>query len=260
MHTTEFSSFYNHMKSKGLHSLFYQYNNDISSKQYEIPVNISAPYIKEDDHVLDWSCGNGHFSFFIGYKKAQVVGSSFYDAIPDYLKSEQYFSLKLVDEKENIRLPFADSSFDSIFSIGTLEHVHETGGDQVLSLKEIRRILRNNGNFFCFHLPYKYSWVENIGHIIPSSLRKKLPIGHPHSKRFNKKDIVTMLEQAKLSLVDYGKYNFLPRNFTYALPPYLKNNRIFIASFNGVDAVLSAIMPVLCSQAYFVARKSDMAQ
>lgn len=76
MHTTEFSSFYNYMKSKGLHSLFYQYNNDISSKQYEIPVNISAPYIKEDDHVLDWSCGNGHF-FSLGTRKRKLLGLPF---------------------------------------------------------------------------------------------------------------------------------------------------------------------------------------
>ncbi|MDR1490234.1 MAG: methyltransferase domain-containing protein [Desulfovibrio sp.] len=256
MKMTEFLSFYNFMKSNNFNRLFNQYNNDISSVQYEVPVNISAAYVKKGDSVLDWSCGNGHFSFFLGYKQAQVTGSSFYNAIPESLSSEQFFSLRLVDEKETVALPFDDTSFDSVFSIGTLEHVHETGGDQVLSLKEIRRVLRSHGHFLCFHLPYKYSWVENVGRIIPARIRKKMPVGHPHSKRFNKKDVRSLLEQSGFSLIDFGVYNFLPRNFTYALPQFLKNNRQFIALFNASDTLLSFILPFFCSQSYFVARKT----
>ncbi|MBQ4132690.1 MAG: methyltransferase domain-containing protein [Desulfovibrionaceae bacterium] len=47
-----------------------------------------------------------------------------------------------------------------MFSIGVFEHVHETGGDQLASLKEISRVLKPEGFFLCFHLPNKYSWVE----------------------------------------------------------------------------------------------------
>lgn len=255
MHKIDFISFYDFIKSKGIDKLLYQYDNAISSKQYETPVIVSSSYTKDGDHVLDWSCGNGHFSLYLGYKGAQVTGSSFYNEIPECLINESFFSLRLIDEKESIYLPFEDKSFDSVFSIGVLEHVHETGGSQISSLKEIHRILCNKGHFLCFHLPYKYSWVENFGRLIPKRIQKKLPIGHPHSKRFSKKDIVVLLEQAGFSLVDFGRYNFLPRNFSYALSPCLKNNKLFISLFNHIDALLSSVFPFLCSQSYFVARK-----
>ena len=251
----DFTLFYNFMKSKKLDRFFYQYDNEISAKQYEIPINLSSSYVGEGDTTLDWSCGNGHFSLYLAYKKSHVTGSSFYNAINEYLFNEPLFSLKIVDEKENTALPFDDDSFDSVFSIGVLEHVHETGGNQQHSLKEIRRIVRNEGHFLCFHLPNKYSYVENICRFIPNSLRKKLSIGVPHSKSFNKKAIAPMIEQAGFSLVDYGLYNFLPRNFSCALPTYLKNNRYCISIFNGADQFLSSILPYLCSQSYFIARK-----
>lgn len=254
MRNTEFFSFYNFIKSNNFNRLFCQYDNEIRSMQYKVPVNVSAPYVKKGDSVLDWSCGNGHFSLFLGYKQAQVTASSFYNAIPEPL-SKKLFSFKLIDKGEAVALPFENESFDAVFSIGTLEHVHETGGDQILSLKEIQRILRTQGYFLCFHLPYKYSWVENIGRIIPAKIRKKMPIGHPHSKRFNKKDVRSLLQQSGFSLVDFGVYNFLPRNFTRALPQFLKNNRLFIELFNASDRILSFILPFLCSQSYFVARK-----
>lgn len=256
MKNTHFLSFCDFMKSNNLEHFLYQYDNDIISHQYELPINISSHYLHEGDNVLDWSCGNGHFSFYLTYRKVRVTGSSFYDVIPDFLKNEPLFSFKLIDEKENTLLPFADSCFNSVFSIGTLEHVHETGGNQISSLKEIRRVLCPGGYFLCFHLPYKYSWVENIGRLIPNSLRKKLHIGYPHSKRFDKKSIEDMLKQTGFELIDYGLYNFLPRNFTHALPSRLKNNKIFIYAFTGVDKLFSSLLPFLCSQSFFIARKS----
>ena len=131
MMQTNFSLFHNFLKCRKLTSIFYQYNNEITARQYELPINISSSYINEGDKALDWSCGNGHFSLYLIFKKLQVTGSSFYDTIPEYLLKENLFSLKLADENESISLPFDDESFDHVFSIGVLEHVHEMGGDQL---------------------------------------------------------------------------------------------------------------------------------
>jgi len=251
----DFMLFYNFIKSKELDRVFNQYDNEIIATQYAIPINLSSPYVGEGDAALDWSCGNGHFSLYLAYKKSHVTGSSFYNVIPEYLMNESLFSLKIVDEKESIALPFRDESFDVVFSIGVLEHVHETGGNQQLSLKEIRRILRKGCHFLCFHLPNQYSFVENICRLIPNGLRQKLPFGNPHSKRFNKETIVSMLEHAGFSVEAYGLYNFLPRNFSGALPTSLKHNRYVISIFNGVDQLLSSVLPQLCTHSYFIACK-----
>jgi len=82
-------------------------------------------------------------------------------------------------------------------------------------LKEIGRILKRQGKFFCFHLPNKYSWVEAIITLIYKFTT--IPGSAPHSKKFTRKDIEKLLERSGYKLLEYRRYNFLPRNFTKKL-------------------------------------------
>ncbi len=255
-HDFEFDNFYYYMKEKNHTNTLEYYDNKIKASQYKVPMEVTAKHLGSVENVLDWSCGDGHFSTYLCYKSIHTVGTSFYNKIPEFLNKNPYFNFILVDEKENVKLPFDDNTFDIVFSIGVLEHVHETGGSQELSLKEINRILKDNGKFICFHLPNKYSWVENLGKIIPRKIKSKLPIGSPHSKTFSRKDVQMLLAKTDFTLLDYGFYSFLPKNFTYALPRNIVQNDIFISLFLGIDRLFAFLLPFMCAQSYFIASKS----
>jgi SAM-dependent methyltransferase len=58
--------------------------------------------------------------------------------------------LKNLDySKEDVRkLPFKPMSFDKVISISVLEHISPENGGDIIAFKEIRRVLRNNGDMF----------------------------------------------------------------------------------------------------------------
>lgn len=137
--------------------------------------------------------------------------------------------------------------------MGVLEHVHESGGDQLFSLKEINRILKPGGFFLCFHFPYSGSWVEKVhGAIMPFKKNKV----YVHTKRFSKKNVIRLCTDSGLTLHEWGRYNFLPRNISQKLPLSVTNNGFFLASFNGIDTALSYCLPWFCNQSYFIAQKN----
>ena len=107
--------------------------------------------------VLDWGCGTGHFSYFLlksGFttdafnlnnKKLHDMGEI---QIFDLLKSKFKDSFSYRTGTDPVKLPYPDNSFDAITSIGVLEHVRESGGNEIQSLKEINRVLKKGVSFF----------------------------------------------------------------------------------------------------------------
>ena len=100
----------------------------------------------------------------------------------------------IVNPEGVTRLPFTDESFDAVFSIGVLEHVRETGGDEVDSLKEIKRVLKKDGYFICTHLPNKFSWIE----FLTSFMKSK----HHHEYKYSKSDIKRIVELSGFNLIE----------------------------------------------------------
>ncbi len=256
----EFENFYYYLKVNSLQKYFLHYKYKLVALQYKLPIEITADYLKPEAKCLDWSCGNGHFAAYLDYKQMQITASSFYDIIPDYLKQSPHFNFTLIDDKEHTKLPFEDKSFDIVFSIGVLEHVHETGGSQEQSLNELHRILDTDGMFFCFHLPNKFSLVENIIKFIPSKMRSFFSLGSPHSKKFSREDVQSLLAKENFELVEYGRYNMFPKNSMLALPKSLVKNCFFTTTIKTFDKLLCLFFPLLCTQSYFIAKKRDCNQ
>jgi len=136
--------------------------------QYRLPYQKSQQYKAGIKKVLDWGCGNGHFSFFLCEQGFETIGYS-YEAEPAYLSSLPNFKFAKGATDNPSRLPFADHEFDAVFSIGVLEHVHDLGGDQQRSVDEIFRILKPGAIFFIFHLPNKYTWIEFFVRLIKTT-------------------------------------------------------------------------------------------
>ncbi len=130
----------------------------VTKGQYRQAYAVTQRYMDGASEVLDWGCGNGHFSSFLLEQGANVTGYS-YDPAPAFVKGHLRFRFEPGVVGDPCTLPFADGSFDAVFSIGVLEHVHEFQGDQRRSVSEVMRILKPGGRivgtcpkwpFLCF--------------------------------------------------------------------------------------------------------------
>jgi SAM-dependent methyltransferase len=224
-----------------------QFDNLATHSQYRLPYEITARHVRRGDAVLDWGCGNGHFSLLLAHLGAQVTGFSF-EAAPACMAGAPRFTHVRGTEAEPRGLPFPDAAFDCVCSVGVLEHVWETGGDESASLQEIHRILAPGGIFLTFHLPNRFGWVE-------PSFRALGVRWHFHQRRYGAGDIRRLWNEASLEIVEMGTYNFLPRNKVRALPRRLRRNTAFARLYDGLDRALGAILAPVRTNYYVVGRK-----
>jgi SAM-dependent methyltransferase len=160
--------------------------------------------------ILDWGAGKGHITYLLKkhYQgQADVVScdvapeelarhdSSFRQATPII----DHTNIKVVPLHHPFQLPFAYESFDVVISMGVLEHVPH---DQ-RSLHEIQRILCPRGLFFCFFLPYRWSWTQQLAHWRGD---------YYHDRLYDQPQVQRMLTAANFKLIDSWHRQLLPKN------------------------------------------------
>ncbi|HHP7229823.1 MAG TPA: class I SAM-dependent methyltransferase [Xenococcaceae cyanobacterium] len=154
--------------------------------------------------ILDWGCGKGHVSYFLnrlGAKpiscdiKSDASDSSFCQQTP-IIDDNNIFVIPLSHEYE---LPFEDESIDIILSFGVLEHV----SNDFKSLEEINRILKIRGLFCCFNLPYKFSWTQNLAHLMGN---------YYHDRLYSKSRVDELLNNTGFELLDLWYRQLFPKN------------------------------------------------
>ena len=223
------------------------FSNLISGSQYWLAYETFLkiyPQVNPKIRVLDWGCGTGHFSYFLlksGFttdafnlnnKKLHDMGEM---QIFDLLKSKFKDSFSYRTGTDPVKLPYSDNSFDAITSIGVLEHVRESGGNEMQSLKEINRVLKKGGIFFCYHFPNKFSWIDAIA--------KKIHYRLSHRYKFTEKNIETLNETAGLTIQEIKRYAFLPRKRAGRFLRGMANKPAFVKLYNMVDRFLGS-MPI----------------
>jgi SAM-dependent methyltransferase len=199
--------------------------------------------------ILDWGCGKGHITFllkeaFKAYERdAQIdscdisldkvtnVDSSFRQKTPIIEKSK----INVIPLNHPYKLPFENQAYDVILSFGVLEHVPH---DQE-SLNEIQRVLKPNGLFFCFFLPYYLSWTQRIAHLRGN---------YYHDRLYSKHDAKRMTHNAGLQLLDIWHRQLLPKNNVH-----YENYRFF----EKIDQALCryTFLKYLATNIEFVAKK-----
>jgi SAM-dependent methyltransferase len=244
----QLETLYQTAQATGLAHHVLQWGSLANVAQYRVPFATTRRYLRPPGPVLDWGCGNGHFSFFLTQHGFQTVGLSFDDP-PAVLAGQSLF--RHVRSDEPVRLPIADAEFPAAVSMGVLEHVHETGGDQRASLVELARVLAPGGTLLVFHLPNRYTWIEFLVRQINPWLRHPV---HQHSRLFTRADVEQLLPP-DLSIVECGRYNIIPRNPANALPAWLRDSPSFVAGLNLLDDALTALLPVFAQNWFFVLRK-----
>lgn len=102
-----------------------------------------SSYVKEDDRVLDFGCGNGRlFELFRDIKGVRYVGVDQSEKLIGLARAK-YPAGEFLGV-EDFRLPFADSSFDAVFAIAVLHHIPSRCKKEEL-LVEFRRVLKPSG-------------------------------------------------------------------------------------------------------------------
>jgi SAM-dependent methyltransferase len=221
------------------------YRSLASIAQYRNLWRLFRQYVPLGAEVLDWGAGTGHFSYFLCRFGYRVTGYSLDDCLFQDLVAE--FPYQFVRGRDPVVLPFPDSCFDAVASVGVLEHVRETGGSELASLHEIMRVLRSSGFLICYHLPNRYSWIDYLA--------RRFPGKHKHNCRYTLSDIEKLTSAVNFELLYCRRYGFLPRNSLATLPAMFRRSMLFAVVWDKLDTVFGLVFSLLCQNYMFVGRK-----
>ncbi len=224
-----------------------QFGSLAAAYQYRRLYRVWRRHVPAGAEVLDWGAGNGHFSYFLSRAGYRATGYSFLPYRYERWLADPAYRYVPGDESEPVKLPFGDASFDAVASIGVLEHVRETGGDESKSLAEIARVLRPGGILVAYHFPNRDSWIDLAA--------KQVPGKHHHLYRYTRDDIVALTRGAGLELLETRRYALLPRNTLHRLLGPLRDTRLTAELWDRLDAALSAVAAPIVQNHYFVARR-----
>lgn len=223
-----------------------QFRRQVTAYQYERLYELVDRYLAPGSKVLDWGSGNGHVSYGLWRRGYRVSGFSFEDfGVRKHL--DDRYEFRQGSEEDPSGLPFDANSFDGVMSVGVLEHVRETGGNEAASLKEIVRVLKPGGTFICFHFPNEHSLIE--------AMARRSANSHSHKYLYNRRDIEALCSGAGLSLVEIKRYGALPRNMWHRAPAAVGNSSVAVGVWNAMDSVLGGLLPRWTQNYLFVARK-----
>ena len=99
---------------------------------------------QDSARVLDLGCGAGHVSFHVAPLVAEVVAYDLSQSMLDVVAraaAERSLGNIVTERGAAERLPFADASFDFVFSRYSAHHWSDLG----LALREVRRVLKPGG-------------------------------------------------------------------------------------------------------------------
>ena len=168
-----------------------QITGDYEVQQIISRYSFAAQFVKERD-TLEVACGSGYGGYYFMRKGAKsVIGGDLRESSIAYARAN-YVNKGLSFQVLNAaKLPFKDSSFDTIISIETLEHV--VGYKDFI--RECSRVLRDGGVFVC-STPFE-NRTEN------SYFLKKLTVV-PDEQNFTSDSVRTLMEDYFKEINIYG--------------------------------------------------------
>ena len=229
------------------HMAWPQFRSLAGARQYRHLYRMTRRHLRPGAEVLDWGSGNGHFAYFLTRAGFRATGFTIEGVSNAAWLDEPYARFVGGSESEPVKLPFPDATFDAVSSVGVLEHVRETGGDETASLAEIVRVLKPGGVFLCYHFPNQTSLIDRLARRIPGK--------HFHEFRYTGERLARLAAGAGLELLEVTRYGALPRNGLSRLPGSLRTARWTANLWDALDAALGAMFAPLCQNWRFVARK-----
>ncbi len=194
--------------------------------------------------VLDWGCGIGIMSYALLRDGHEVWATDL--VVPpmgDFLDETAPGRFHYEHLTEPTRLPYPDQSMDVVLSMGTLEHVGESGGSDRASLAEIHRVLRPGGRFVCCHLPKQGSYIEAGARAIKKPAKRILNrFVYAHPILYDEATVHSLAAEAGFSVDRFDTYGVLPRNPLSGLPFRLGDRPWVVRAVDGLDHRLNRVL------------------
>lgn len=203
--------------------------------------------------VLDWGCGSGVFATALAIAGFEVSAAD--RMLPERAMTDPG-KVTFVRLEDPVLLPFDGASFQVVLSNGCLEHVGESGGSDVASLREVARVLAPGGIFLCTHLPNRGSYIERIARVLREPVKRLT--GYPlyaHSRTYDPAELEPLGESAGLETVNVERYGMFPRNPLSLLPAALVDSPRIADLVDAVDDALVRIGGRYSQNLCWVARK-----
>ena len=232
----------------------FQCGNLLVASQYALPLHILGKYLKPTSTLLDWGCGAGHFSYLLMQENYDVHSYAYSPEKLSAVKKKARLNLRkkwrVFPADDPILLPFKENAYDGVISLGVLEHVRESGGNELASLSEIYRILKPGGIFCCFHFPNRTSWIEAASR----TLNKFNIPKYYHPFLYNKEDILKLVSSTPFLLQEIGLYNLFPRSSLRRLPQMMATPST-LSAYTTVEKLASLLLRHFSQNFYFVLQK-----
>ncbi len=154
--------------------------------------------------LLDWGTGKGHMTYLLQEQDASVTSCDIDDQSNDSAFGQPTpiiakCGIPILPLRHEFLLPFANDSFDVVLSVGVLEHVP----NEEKSLNELHRVLRPGGLFFCFYLPQRFSWTQQIA---------RLKGDNYHDRLYTPSLVTELLKNAGFRPLDIWQRALFPKN------------------------------------------------
>jgi SAM-dependent methyltransferase len=155
--------------------------------------------------ILDWGCGKGHVTKMIrDLGPKQVDSCDILSAGKDSTFGQEVpiittYNIQVKPLAHEYLLPYESGTFDVLLSVGVLEHV----SNERASLSEIARVLKPEGLFFCFFLPTRFSWTQQVSRWRGDGY---------HDRLYTAGHISEMLHRSGLQPLDIWYRQLLPKN------------------------------------------------
>jgi 2-polyprenyl-3-methyl-5-hydroxy-6-metoxy-1,4-benzoquinol methylase len=239
-----------------------QFRSLPAANQYRRLYHLTAQYVLPGARVLDWGCGRGHFAYYLLKRGLHVTCYSLRKPpqIFNALDPEAKSRLTFIQGNEPIKIPLPSNHFDTVFSVGVLEHVRETNGAEIASLLEIQRLLVPGGHLVVYHFPNRLSYIEALSRLSCRLRPDSKPAKYHHQYLFSLRDVDNLVDSTELTLIEKGRYGFLPRNMFSHLPSPLRSSQSVTSLINLTDRALETAFSPIVQNLYFVARNGGSGQ
>jgi SAM-dependent methyltransferase len=116
-----------------------------------------------DPLILDWGAYLGQVTYLLKDKHTVDAYNPVRNDLIDYWHGKFGVTRSLFGEKSDLherKISCPANTYDAVICSGVLEHTFEYGMDDVRALRELHRVLRDDGYLFIWHLPCANSWEE----------------------------------------------------------------------------------------------------